>query len=329
MGKLLSLKVEGLRSLRHTTLTLVDSGCTALVGPNDSGKSSILYALHFLFVPNARLAPDDLCRPFKGAPYVEAIVEIKKATTIGSHSVSAGKYTVTRKFNDDKYNIRALPGAEKAVHLPNVPQEHLSTFLPAFFRASSEIFPYELRRSESGGPMARQIISKMFHFISPLDAMTQLEAEDEAKREIAGLLKAFWKSAARENFSYTSRDQNVTYSVSAQERRYFPLSHMGAGFQRAFSLALQIYDFKKIAKPRDILVAMDEPEVSLHPQAQRDFLHFIQQYPDAQFVYATHSPAMIDIGRPESIRTVFFSEEKQSTDLTGDSRAKWNEREST
>lgn len=58
--------------------------------------------------------------------------------------------------------------------------------------------------------------------------------------------------------------------------------------------------------PRPIVLLLDEPGLSLHANAQNDFLRFINERlaNDHQVLYTTHSPFMVDPNHPSRIRTV-------------------------
>lgn len=64
--------------------------------------------------------------------------------------------------------------------------------------------------------------------------------------------------------------------------------------------------FKEFATDQSVVVLLDEPALSLHARAQRDFLEFIDDTlaGSHQVVYTTHSPFMVDAAHLERVRIV-------------------------
>ena len=67
---------------------------------------------------------------------------------------------------------------------------------------------------------------------------------------------------------------------------------MGDGYWSVFTICDALYD----SKPRDV-IAIDEPELSLHPDLQKRVMSVISEYArDRQIILSTHSPYFIDVG---------------------------------
>lgn len=67
-----------------------------------------------------------------------------------------------------------------------------------------------------------------------------------------------------------------------------------SGYQWFFSFLAAFSEFE--AREGDVVILLDEPALTLHAKAQRDFLRFINERlaPVGQVLYTTHSPFMID-----------------------------------
>ncbi|MFC1783785.1 ATP-dependent endonuclease, partial [Planctomycetota bacterium] len=91
---------------------------------------------------------------------------------------------------------------------------------------------------------------------------------------------------------------DIPIEISDERVREIPLENRGAGIQNNFILAL----FRVYAKYEtpDFILAIEEPENSLHPRAQREMLWAMQQVSiNSQVICTTHSPVFIDLGRLE------------------------------
>ena len=95
-----------------------------------------------------------------------------------------------------------------------------------------------------------------------------------------------------------------------------PLHVRGSGNQKLIKLMFAL--LKVDATSDHIVLLLDEPENSLHADAQHSFrrvLETFSEHPNIQVIYATHSPAMINPRRPESLRllTREFAEDGAAT----------------
>ena len=83
------------------------------------------------------------------------------------------------------------------------------------------------------------------------------------------------------------------------------LPKRGAGYQKLIKLMFTLLTVKP--KSDNVILIYDEPETSLHADAQHSFRSVLERFADLenfQVIYATHSPAMINPARPESLRLI-------------------------
>lgn len=95
--------------------------------------------------------------------------------------------------------------------------------------------------------------------------------------------------------------------VRVKDRRHGFTNNFSArstGFQWFFSFLAAFSQFETY--PHGVVVLLDEPGLSLHGRAQADFLHFINERlaPNAQVIYTTHSPFMVETARLDRVRIV-------------------------
>lgn len=91
----------------------------------------------------------------------------------------------------------------------------------------------------------------------------------------------------------------------------FQASTMGMGLQASLSIAiLKAYSKLKLANNTPIFI--DEPELFLHPQAQRNFYNILTELAESgtQIFVTTHSPAFINLAKFDQIFLVKKSTEK-------------------
>ncbi len=73
--KLLKVTVDGFRRFAEPTSFVVNGKLTAIVGPNEAGKTSLLDALKYLNDGDAPIANSDLTRGTERQPTVRAVFE--------------------------------------------------------------------------------------------------------------------------------------------------------------------------------------------------------------------------------------------------------------
>lgn len=83
-----------------------------------------------------------------------------------------------------------------------------------------------------------------------------------------------------------------------------PLDEHSTGFRWFFSFLAAFSEFEEREEP--VVVLLDEPALGLHARAQKDFLRFINERlaANAQVIYTTHSPFMVEPGNLERVRLV-------------------------
>ncbi|WP_343243203.1 AAA family ATPase [Streptomyces sp. SID12501] len=95
--------------------------------------------------------------------------------------------------------------------------------------------------------------------------------------------------------------------IRVKDRRHGFTNNFSArstGFQWFFSFLAAFSQFETY--PHGVVVLLDEPGLSLHGRAQADFLRFINERlaPNAQVIYTTHSPFMVETARLDRVRIV-------------------------
>lgn len=235
------------------------SGLTVLVGPNNSGKSTILECL--------RLASWDteppIDREIRHPGYPMRIElwnsegELRALTTIDQSSVS-------KRLGSGVY-----PSLD---HIRFVPSRRT----------------WKARGSEKG--LASKDYWRETNKLSK-------EAEDSALvRRLTELVRSGEKSSFDKhlkkilpevnlwNVDYTNGQQVIDYKALTGERHI--ASMLGDGVAGAFRIAVALFELE----PGQIVI-LDEPELSLHPSAQANLAKIVSEVSSKhQVIIATHSP---------------------------------------
>ncbi|MCY3410748.1 MAG: AAA family ATPase [Candidatus Heimdallarchaeota archaeon] len=92
------------------------------------------------------------------------------------------------------------------------------------------------------------------------------------------------------------------------------VTQKGHGAQRAviWSLLRNYLDTTKSKDKQSVMFLVEEPELYLHPQAQRVMLNVLTELSSInQVIYSTHSPIFVDLSNPKQIRLI-KKEKRQS-----------------
>lgn len=108
-----------------------------------------------------------------------------------------------------------------------------------------------------------------------------------------------------------------TWSFSFEiekNRRTIDFQNLSAGQKGLIHLIFSLYGY-------DIgngLIAIDEPELHLHPQLQKKYLEIIEEESrerDIQFIIATHSPVFVSQKTVKNIQRFYFDEDEQTSKI--------------
>jgi predicted ATP-dependent endonuclease of OLD family len=96
-------------------------------------------------------------------------------------------------------------------------------------------------------------------------------------------------------FGYKNGNRGENYYFEIDGSLEFQASEMGMGMQSSLTVAL-LRAYAEI-KTNDSIIAIDEPEIFLHPQAQRSFYRIIRHLgkTGTQVFYTTHSNQFVDV----------------------------------
>lgn len=305
-----SLKIKGFRSFSEETVLKLaipngeeGSGLTVIVGPNNSGKSSIIEAFHTLF-NDTQLIPG------------EAINKKNPNVLIEATSIDGTAYSIQATDNNGSFAERRINGT-----ITQYIDRAIRPFILSSRRNINSTFNNNanMRREDYGGNKDSQDYREQNGYNGNFGArLIKIfkENKDEFNNCLSKVLSPVpdWKIIAKDhnNLSLEFKFNNVSHnSIGA-----------GDGFINIFNIIDSLYDSKD-----NNLIIIDEPEVSLHPDLQRKLYELLVEYSKKrQIILCTHSPYFIDwnviLNNSELIRVKKQGNESKIYQLTQDTKDK-------
>jgi predicted ATP-dependent endonuclease of OLD family len=276
MSGISSLKVSGFRGFgSEQTLHLAvpngqpGSGLTLVVGPNNSGKSTLVEAIMAVsqYEGTAPTFSEGKRNTDAGSRVSISLTDMQGSIrTVATVPSGGSEIVFTGAMTDPSWDrIFVVPSRR--------------TFQPEFGRDNQERSTY-IQRSQQLQPTRTgqsQFSGRMFQVNSSVE---KRQSFDEM---IGRVLKSVpsWTIDMREGGNHYLKYTNGTHSHSSDG--------LGEGILNIFFIIDAIYD----SNPGDLIV-IDEPELSLHPQLQAKVRDLIVDYSkDRQFLVSTHSPKFI------------------------------------
>jgi predicted ATP-dependent endonuclease of OLD family len=346
--KISSIYVNSFRSLCEFDLSL--PSLSVLIGRNDAGKSNVLRAVQLLLDDRAisHVSLYDWSRASKRERYprqikiramlkgdsslticrkieVDAVEEpppgrrgggakkvvLKKASATSTLHVVDGSTCRLITSEEERripsfYYLRPRTGALQEAFDPRKENNTLTLI--------KDWMPPELRTE-------RALVNLMRKY-APGETPLKAYAEFFEKEVLAALTTAFTPDFhVSLNVDYRSEGRGLLFvreMSDAQAKKAFsrlPLDHHGSGFiatvAMIFSIAVLQEYHRQLNKP--LIIAVEEPEVHLHSNAQRTFLSYLKKVSkEHQVILTTHSPIFVDRAEPENVtvlRRVTTSEE--------------------
>ena len=146
---------------------------------------------------------------------------------------------------------------------------------------------------------------------------------DNLTKEISSTLRDFYGSASIElNFQLPATDSFIkSGDVVLDDGMKTKLSEKGSGMQRAIALSvIKVYadslakhqENNELKKP--LFFFIDEPEISLHPRAQRLLMSALQEISKYQQIFiSTHSPYVISNFQSSNIKLLMIEKENHES----------------
>lgn len=306
-----------------------DHHVTALVGPNDAGKTNILRILHHLAGQTPSLDMAELRSQF--FPEQEPIVDLSFVTEVNDRgplvdilgwqqlpeppfkiSLSCRSQSVVlQAANESPRNLAQEAGEQMLGRLLH------TVYVQPELRPMRTSIPFSDIIDGVSSPEARLFSMAGLNKGHLNSIFRGAERGDDARRDAARVLneefQKVWKQEKSKIQLYARLNRNIrdcTLDIKVEdpaEHVCVSLEHRGAGLRWFLALLVQLRETPRRENTLCNLFLIDEPGVFLHPLGQADLyslLSDLSEKPTNQVIYATHSPFMLDWSRPHEIRVV-------------------------
>ena len=300
MKHITRIQIEHYRALKSVDFRL--SSMAVLIGENDVGKTSVLNALK-AFYTNKKLADsNDFHQHDCEKPVVITLTYLCDGTEVVIRRVyEFNKPPATMLFDGDGFSKAPKDLVDETIN-----QEGFY-----FFPVNRDIaVQFAMTKTALLGKLVRDCVRAK---IEEVDSKESLDILVEKTREAVeeprlGLEHYLRQQMHNETLSLKFDDVNidpvdgVSFNPGLSDDRVdaLPLANRGAGTQNNLVIAL----FRYLAERQtgnSLIIALEEPENSLHPKAQRQLLAVLLELSSRnQVICTTHSPVFIERTQFES-----------------------------
>jgi predicted ATPase len=309
------VQVSNFRSFRSFTLEL-DGESIFVIGENGGGKTSLLTAIARALGRDLHFGAEDFAERTQPIEIEVALTELNQsqAAVFGNHA----------DFNTAPPTLRV---AVRAIWDANAEEADVEHYFPRSGARS--------KRDERDAltwqwlPSARDP-DRMLSFGAPRNLMGKLVEDLPIDHSIDNAMHAVrqasddlaadaefvrFLSEARDEFAQLLPDvagdaftMGIAAATGRELLRQFELvvKHLGEPVavttqsSGVAQLAIFVFAMKLASSEPGTVLLVDEPEISLHPQAQRALVRALRRL-NAQMVVATHSASLLDRADPRSV----------------------------
>ncbi|MCI7358435.1 MAG: AAA family ATPase, partial [Parabacteroides sp.] len=306
--KIANLQIQKFRSIDNATITIEQ--ILAVVGANNAGKSHFLRALNAFFNYNDEkesFLSQDHVYSLRSRPKITVtFTDIQPEDQINPDYIYDDSLTIRFTYRWD----RKTPSYDiiKAHHAQTISVDQFESLISHFRYIYVPIVRnYESAISGDGG-IAYGLLKSIFQHqvanrntIQPLvDRLTD-KIKNTVFKSALNSIKQYYplgnadfaiQAVNNEVVDLILRSVSLFLSENTQSNE---INNCGSGIQSAVYFAISMA--VAIEDNINYLVGIEEPELNMHPQAQRQLIETLKnptKYPKTQFILTTHSTVIID-----------------------------------
>lgn len=296
----------------------IDSRVTIITGSNDAGKSSSIRMLK-LFLDGSNANEMDVNQDYLQASQTkwmeDSTPQVELRFSVDRRDVD-GRWANNYSEGDAAAVTKAMAVTGSAYVFKAQTRTHGETdwkmSLPHCVLASNE---YNIRENidlTALNPLEAALMEVGFGAPFNFDSLNALSPTNYSRRlrdaqdRINKQMERSLPTPASLRFDFLQIEGNrkiIAVLLRDRHDAMTPFGLRGTGVRKMVTLLAQLLTASNNAHHR--IVLLDEPENSLHPDAQhllREFLFDLTATTKTQVIYATHSPCMINPMRPEQVR---------------------------
>jgi predicted ATPase len=287
------LRIQRFKCLRDVEMTF--EPLTVLIGPNDSGKSSILQALRIAGkLLGSKIEPRAFASTWRRYVSWQTVAEAiawEIEGRIGQEAVKTSLELSNRgiKSSGPSTELSSFAFGTSRVH----------RFDPAALRRASAP-----KKDQELGATGSNLAAVLNDMLSGPDIETRAAINRTLHESFDGLSGVHTRAAR------TVGARRIAYSVAGKEKL-----EVGAEAVSDGALLLTAYLTLVYSETADILL-VEEPENGLHPSRLKTVFEMLRKITTGelgsrkrQVILTTHSPLLLNFARPEEVRIVRADEE--------------------
>lgn len=309
--KLKRVVIKNFRSIKHLEFEFPESNLLVLVGPNNSGKSNIIRAINLIcgedWVSSERLQDYDFYLRDKSKEIRIELIFDNGSSAIFSSSSRWPEYrdvlgNLIRDQNIKEDFPSTYLGADRAF------DRHISFYDWSLLGKIRKTFH---KRAYNLSDKLEERFNEIVDLFDQVPGFSEFKKDfgkffEELQADVPLKMSIDFKPFTPSNYFKT---MHILASDPNQNRRDIDLDELGEGTRNLILLALlrsYAVNLRQYGEEIKGILALEEPEIYLHPQAQRNLFRILREIASTglQVIISTHSNNFVDTEFFDSIGLV-------------------------